>query len=405
MRRFKKIIIFIVSALLLLEVFYIVKNKFYKPVDLKVLADEVFSKCVKAPFAPSCYDEEIPKLMDKISMEEAFQVTKYVQEKDPKYLYCHVLAHKLSFIETSKDLSKWKDVITRCPTTMCNNGCQHGSLMRKFNAESLNDEQIKNLMPDLKNVCEPRGKWNPVEVERSMCYHALGHLNMFITNADINKSVNICNEIAKKDDGRNYHQTCTSGVLMSVFQPLEPEDFKLVKDLTPKKEDVDKFCSQFTGESFDACHREAWPLFLEDIKNPEQLVKFCSYSKDQTSQNSCIGTAMNILTIYLVIDNEQKLDKLDKFCRQLPSKYQKSCYQDSAVRLIQIDPSYGKKSIEICTLAGGLGFSKDCFEMLLYNTTYFYHEGTQEQKKYCSLFPKEYQDTCLKKKNTDFIIR
>src|SRR5688572_29551570 len=122
-------------------------------------ADQVYAKCKNAGFPPSCYDEEIPKLMDKISMEEAFEVTKYVQQKDTRYLYCHVLAHKLSYREVDRDLNKWKDVVSRCPATFCNNGCQHGALMRRFNAESLTPEQIDQIKPDLSDVCEPRGAW------------------------------------------------------------------------------------------------------------------------------------------------------------------------------------------------------------------------------------------------------
>ena len=60
-------------------------------------AETVWQRCGSAQFTPSCYDEEIPRLMDepaRLSMEEAFAVTRIIQEKDPKYAYCHVLGHK-----------------------------------------------------------------------------------------------------------------------------------------------------------------------------------------------------------------------------------------------------------------------------------------------------------------------
>jgi hypothetical protein len=180
----------------------------------------------------ACYDREIPKLMDSptnISMEDAFEVTKHIVEQDPTYAHCHVLGHKLSGKEMKKDPSKWKDVITRCPTEMCNNGCLHGSLMERFNTEYLSDAQIEQLKPDLEDVCEPRDSWHPREVERSMCYHALGHLNMYITRADINKSLELCKLIGTKPDGRNYVETCTHGVFMILYQPIEAEDIALVK--------------------------------------------------------------------------------------------------------------------------------------------------------------------------------
>ncbi len=108
-------------------------------------------RCQKEEFTPNCYDKEIPKLMRFMSMEDAFGVTRYVQEKDPKYRFCHVLAHELSYLETAKDPENWMDTMARCPATMCNNGCPHGVLMYKFKSESLSDSQIESILPESVN--------------------------------------------------------------------------------------------------------------------------------------------------------------------------------------------------------------------------------------------------------------
>ena len=212
--------------------------------SLQEHADIIFKKCASQDYSKGCYDAEIPKLMSILSMEEAFDIARLIQKKEPKYLECHVLGHYLSERETAKDPTKWKDVVARCPATMCNNGCPHGALMARFGNETefLSDQQIEEIKPDLMDACEPRGAWNPAEVERSMCYHAMGHLNMYATNANIDKSVELCNEIGVKEDGRNYVQTCTEGVLMSVYQPLGPEDVALVEAIRPAKDTVNSFC-------------------------------------------------------------------------------------------------------------------------------------------------------------------
>ncbi len=49
-------------------------------------------------------------LVGKISMEDTFRVTKIVQELDPAYTYCHVLAHKLSFAESQRKQDDWKEI-------------------------------------------------------------------------------------------------------------------------------------------------------------------------------------------------------------------------------------------------------------------------------------------------------
>lgn len=389
---------FLITSVLVVELAFVgvsVVSRLLPQPQLPILAQNVLSRCKEITFKPACYDEEIPKLMNTISMEQAFEVTKLVQERDPQYLYCHVLAHKISYKETSKDVFKWKDVVARCPTTMCNNGCQHGAMMRRFNSETLTDDQIGEIKPDLADVCEPRGNWKPVEVERSMCYHALGHLAMYVTGARINRSVDLCKSLTHKPDGRNYEQTCTEGVLMSVFQPLEPEDQALVKSLTPKKEDVSGFCGKLTGEARDACFRESWPLFLEQIQKPEGLMQFCSYTKDENERWKCTLTAMNILTVYLVIGNEAKLDRLQEFCTALPTPSRSWCYAGASARLLQIDPAYLPQSIEACSLPNEEISKTSCYKSLgnMIQTTY--HEGSVDRQKACLLLPESQQSACI----------
>src|SRR3989344_2627856 len=222
--------------------------------SLEKYATELIQLCASEKYRPGCYDREIPKLMDVISMEDAFKVTKLIIDKDPSYFHCHVVGHKLAGREVKKNPAAWKDVIARCPANICNNGCLHGPFLERYNKEVLSPQEIEGLIGDLQNVCEPRGAWHPNEVERSMCYHALGHLHMYITGAEIDRALSLCQRVGVKSDGRNYVQTCTEGVFMQIYQPLEPEDFALVKGLTPTKDKVGDFCARFSGESYDACH-------------------------------------------------------------------------------------------------------------------------------------------------------
>ena len=48
-------------------------------------AARVIEQCAASSYHEGCYDKEIPKLMDAISMEEAFEVTREVQKKDTAY--------------------------------------------------------------------------------------------------------------------------------------------------------------------------------------------------------------------------------------------------------------------------------------------------------------------------------
>ena len=360
-------------------------------------AEIVLAKCASDKFKPNCYDKEIPKLMDYITMEEAFDVTRIIQKKDGNYLYCHVLAHNISRRETQKDPSKWMDVIARCPATMCNNGCPHGAMMDRYKSESLTKKQIKELIPDMKILCEPRGKWSPTPIEISMCYHSIGHLAMYITGADLNQSADLCVVIGVKESGRNYVQTCTQGVFMQVFQPLEPEDFALIGKMAPTKDKVETFCEPFKKDhiKWEACRTESWPLFRSELMNPKYLENWCSFSDRKGAYKTCQANMMSIITVRLAVETKD-LTKLDEFCMGLYSdEHKEDCYAYATGRLIQIDPSYVKKGLEVCGLAKNKGLDYECNKVMTSYGQMTYHKETKELTEYCAKMPKEWRNFCL----------
>lgn len=356
----KQFFILLLLAICLIEIVFILKNNYPQlDINLNLLASEIILKCKESTYRPTCYDHEIPKLMDKISMEDAFSVTKIVQKQDQDYRYCHVLGHELSAREVKKNPDNWQEVLTRCPQTMCNNGCLHGGMMERFQSESLNDSQTEEAIKDLINVCEPRGDWNPLEVERSMCYHAIGHLNMYITNADMQKAADLCKVEAIKPDGRDYTQTCVQGVFMQVFQPLDPEDFALIEGVAPKKEEVSKFCDKYDDFLRGACYRESWPLFRSEIITPAGSIKFCSYSKDLIENERCYSGLLSIVTIHYMISTHDE-NGLYNYCTGLPVPHNENCFGDAAERMIQIDPEYTSRALDICKMAEKNQFGDSC---------------------------------------------
>lgn len=358
-------------------------------------AEHVIQECVTSQSREACYDKTIPKLMDTISMEQAFDITREVQKQDPAYIYCHVLGHNVSSRETKKDPSKWMDVIARCPTTMCNNGCLHGAMMERFKSESLTETQIESVIGDIANACEPRGSWHPREVERSMCYHGLGHLFMYVTRADLNASSALCERVGLKQDGRTYVQTCTQGVFMEIFQPLEAEDIALVRNITPKKDEINTFCKSFSGERRVACHNESWPLFRSDMERPEGTIAFCSFSNNPLDQTKCYGTAMSYLTVLFAID-QKNIPKLESFCMHLPTLRRGECFGFAAARLVQVDPNLTSTALEVCKGAALSGDDSACFRSLAEFGIMSFLPGSVELQTYCERMPRQWQGMCVR---------
>jgi hypothetical protein len=360
---------------------------------LQKYADEILSKCASETRHQYCYDEEIPKLMDEpasLSMEDAFALTKLVQRADPTFPYCHVLGHNLSAKEVQKNPDNWKSVLARCPSGMCSNGCIHGGFQEKFRAESFNDSQIEKIKPELQTICDKREGFNPTGLERGSCYHALGHLTMYLTSADINKSTKLCLEIALKPN-EDWSQLCFDGAFMQIFQPLEPEDFALVAGKQPTKETIDDFCRDFPEREKSSCQSESWPLFREDIlANPDGLVDFCSKS-DPLQQSRCYNGLFYVITAQFAFDSA----KIETYCNELPDTWQGQCFANAASRMIETDYDYLTRAISLCQDAEKTSVKDKCFNELVTYSTYNFHKGSDQALKVCQNVPKPWQDECF----------
>lgn len=355
-------------------------------------ADEVINKCKDDRYRPACYDQEIPKLMDEISMEDAFKVTFAIQGKDDVYPYCHVLAHELSAREVVKNPDNWKDVVSRCPSGMCSNGCIHGGFQERFREESFTSEKIELMKPELKVLCEPRANWNPTKLEQASCYHALGHLTMYLTEADIGDSLNLCDEFSIKPNNNSYTQICYDGAFMQIFQPLEPEDFALIKGKEIGRDELLNFCKQFSGSQYGSCWSEGWPLFINELRKPEGLVKYCSHSLPEEVER-CFDSLVYVISAQFGLDSE----KIINYCPGLPGDRSGRCFANSASRMIETDYRFIDKAVNLCISAKQYDKNDQCFKELLKYSSYNYHIGSPEFIKVCEALPDPWKTQCFKK--------
>lgn len=390
----QSIVIIILFVVIIAEISILIfKDPIFlnKKAPLQKYAEKILALCSSVKYRPSCYDEEIPKLLDVISMEETFEVTKLVQEKDQNYWYCHVLGHNLSARETQKDSSQWKEVVSRCPSGMCSNGCIHGAFQERFRAEALPDAQVEELKPVLNDICKKRSDWDPTSMEQATCTHALGHLSMYITGADIRKSTTLCEEIALVGDGRDFSQLCFDGAFMQIFQPLEPEDFALIEGKQPTKKELRSFCWAFSGKKRGSCWSEGWPLFFDEIMNPTGLVRFCSKLKDSIEENRCFSGLFYVLTAQFKLDEKQVTD----FCSALPLERKGQCFANAASRMIETDWRMVDRSLKLCSAAASIGVGEECYKELLLYSTYNFKLGSQEFFNLCNSLPDPWSRSCL----------
>jgi hypothetical protein len=352
-------------------------------------ARQILRACADAKYKPTCYDEEIPKLMEKFTMEDTFKITSFVQNMDESYGYCHVLGHKLSAAETSKDPSKWTEVISRCPSGVCSNGCIHGAFQERFRKESLTKEEIAEFKPQFSEVCEARNGYNPTGLEKGSCYHALGHLLMYITSADIPASLSLCRELAKKND-HDFTQVCYDGVFMQIYQPLEPDDFTLIEGKEVSKEEAPAFCARFSGKEKSSCWSESWPLFFDEILSPGGALKHCSVLSDD--KDRCFDSLMFVVPTQMRFN----IDDIIAYCKALPEAESKRCFSQTAARFIETDYKNSLKSARLCEAAAPVDKEGDCWKDLVKFSTFNFHKGSAEWKRFCEVMPSPWKETCLR---------
>ncbi|MBI2618236.1 hypothetical protein HYW58_02170 [Candidatus Kaiserbacteria bacterium] len=361
--------------------------------SLAEYAEEILYTCSNEEYRPACYDREIPKLMDLgISMEDAFTITRLVQEKDNSYFYCHVLGHNLSAKETAKDPSKWKEVITRAPSGMCSNGGIHGAFQERFRVESLPDATVAELESLLAGICQKRDGWDPTLLEQATCTHAIGHLAMYVTGGDIQKSLELCNQASFNDGRYDFRPICFDGVFMQLFQPLEPEDFALIEGKQPVLETVDAYCEQFNGAQFKSCRSESWPLYGEAVEAPEGIARICSPIEDKELQFRCYSGMF-----YVVTASRLNLDegKMTDFCSQFSQERKNQCFANAASRMIETDWRKIPASVAFCARAKRYGAEDACYEELLLYSTYNFHAGSKEFFELCKALPQMWKSRCL----------
>ena len=361
--------------------------------NLAKYAELVIEKCSSKRFRPACYDEEIPKLMDDVTMEQAFEVAKIVQERDAQYGYCHVLGHNLSAREASKDISKWTDVIRRCPPGICSNGCLHGAAQERFRGETLIDAQIEELKSEIVGVCDPRPDWHPTGLEEAECIHGLGHLSVYLTGANMKKSLDVCDSIAATSGGGDLKPLCYEGAFMQIFQPLEEEDIGLAKGKAPEERGkLRSYCESFgSKERAEACWREGWPLYRDEVSTPTGARDYCEQSTSVPARDHCYNMIFWVKAQGLNYDEEG----MSGFCDGIDGSVRGMCYGSMANAIIHGGWRNVTAAANFCSLAKDGDSRDECYGLIIKFATYNVAPDSEYFSKLCGNLPDPYKGRCF----------
>lgn len=354
-------------------------------------ARAIVDRCASQEKRDVCYERELPKLVDEgVSMEDAFDVVREVQELDPSYMYCHVAAHYIAQRETAKDLSKWKDVIARAPSGICGNGALHGAFQERFRAEAWPDATLETLSHEFAGVCDPRDGWNPTHLERASCLHGIGHLSMYVTEANIQKSISLCEKLGRVSDTEDFRMTCMDGAFMQIYQPLDLDDEYLVEELVPQAARRLAFCERFKGDAYTSCIKESWPLFRDKLEaaDPETVAAVCA-PLSGTSRTYCASGLFYVVMGMISYDPV----RMATLCDALPDDIRGLCVASAAARFVETDWKNIPHALAMCADAPDDSRGK-CYDGLVIFADQGLPRGSSEARTLCGGMPDGWRQRC-----------
>lgn len=357
--------------------------------DIAKKADAVVAACASSNDHAACYEREVPALYPKLSLPSLFSVVRLIRQKDSSYQFCHVLGHKIGEQIVSEDPNKWVDAIPFNPTDgLCSNGYIHGVIGGRFRAEVLDDATLQKLLPDFRRACEAHSGWSPSDLDRAMCYHAMGHLYVYITNANITNALSICEQSTTEQ----FNRVCREGVFMQIYQPLEPDDYALIEQMPvkPTPSTVRSFCASFgANPSYEgACLRESWPMH-EGMYDGTGVKSFCSGQPNSEEEMACYQSATAIIGRMSLGD----ADKAASACRNVPSQWQDLCFATTAQAVLEENRDDASKAISLCKLAED-SVAQNCMMSLARRASFIFGTNAPEMYKFCNNLPESLQSSC-----------
>lgn len=344
-----------------------------------------------------CYEKNVPRLIDEgLSMERAFTVVRLIQDIDPGYQSCHVLAHRITEREVAKDPSAWKDVVVRSPTGICGSGAMHGAFQERFREESFPDASVSDIQSMLSGVCDPRDGWSPAYLDRSSCMHGMGHLLLYVTGADVKKSVALCEAVSPSGE-HDFRQTCLDGVFMQLYQPLEQEDEVLVREIAPAARQTKKFCAQFSGLAYNVCVKESWPAVPGSATTSAGFEALCAQTTSRNAQITCVSGLM-----YPVIEElHYDIAKVEAFCRGIVDEgIRNICWARTASKFIWADWRNIPQAVSICKDDAPEESKDACWSELITYAEQGMPSNSSQTKTLCGEMPEPWRSSCAKRTDT-----
>ena len=363
-------------------------------------AQRVVATCASAQLQlrENCYERTVPSLYPKFSVSDLFVILADIQTRDPQYTSCHVAAHAVGARVADENPDHWMDAVhLNPPDSPCDGGYLHGLLSERFNAEVLSPATIQGLIPAFKHVCEPTDTWHPAALEEYLCYHGMGHLYVFITNADMPRALELCKETVPALFTQEGPRLCYNGAFMEILTPTGPDGFVLQKQLKVDvtKDSVKTYCRTFQVDpmQYGTCLQRGMILYQPPLTSGQQIDSYCADEPDSDEHHYCLVRGFKNLGFYLSLYARQD----STVCDGAPASERQLCYNTVSLILLKEDNGLGNAhhAIAFCDSISDTNSSAACAQSLAAHGAYFYGPNSESFNQFCSLFSGSLKETCV----------
>jgi hypothetical protein len=325
--------------------------------DASRLIRRAMAACLQDGGENTCYKDAAKQFFDRYGLKETLTLLARTEDAPEVYARCHEVTHYLSRHEFER-VGSIPGVYAQCDST-CHGGCYHGAIeaslsqVRDRTAEDALEEQFPRICGSPDDYAQP--------LVYNECFHGLGHAAMFVTAADLPRSLRLCDTLAS-DDAR---ERCYSGVFMenssSSTNLDHPSAYVRADDpyfpCNWVEERYKRICYRYQSSHFSLITRHDWDniaALCAGVPEPYRVECFrtvgtnqVGFTRDmQTWKNTCermpgpyqaicVEGVVSSLTYRFVGD----VQRVEAFCTLVRSDLQRPCIAQLGTALHDWDPS------------------------------------------------------------------
>lgn len=313
--------------------------------DPSDLVHRTMAACFRGGGRHDCYKDAAQRFFQRFGLQGTLALLAQNESVPEVYARCHEVTHYLSRQEFER-VESIPLVYAQCDST-CHGGCYHGTLEASLARTTSGDAAADALADQFPRVCgSPTDYARPLV--RNECFHGLGHAAMFVTDADLPRSLRLCDTLTTQD----LRERCYSGVFM-------------------------ENSSSSTNLDHPSAYISATDPYFPCNRLDERYLKICY--RYQSS--------------HFALLSRHDWQKVSALCEGVPAAYRTECFRTVGTNQVGFtkDPSAWKANCELMPPS----YQATCVAGVVSSLTYRFVGDVRRVETFCQLTRPEHQHSCI----------